>query len=140
MRRISSCSAERTYCETMPAPCWLSNTVLVCSENILPSMSLPTNRIAISLGIRLLRRMPSGGILTPLCKSPKDRKDGTRTSRCKSLIFAAACFFVLNNCGCRTAWMRDGEQKEIEKLVINKWGRLMQRKRADHAPLSELWL
>src|SRR5215469_6339945 len=46
----------------MPAPCRLSNTVFVCSEKTLPSMSLPVKRIAISLGIRLLRRTPSGDI------------------------------------------------------------------------------
>src|SRR5690348_10728834 len=46
----------------MPAPCLLNSTVFVCSEKTLPSMSLPTRRIAISLGIRLLRRTPSGGI------------------------------------------------------------------------------
>src|SRR5260370_38974687 len=48
----------------MPAPWRLSTTVLVSSEKTLPSMSLPTNRIAISLGIRLLRRTYSGGIAT----------------------------------------------------------------------------
>src|SRR5205823_15113693 len=46
----------------MPAPCLLSSTVFVCSEKTLPSISLPTTRIAISFGIRLLRRTPSGGI------------------------------------------------------------------------------
>ncbi|PYU51906.1 MAG: hypothetical protein DMG48_08440 [Acidobacteria bacterium] len=51
----------------MPAPWRLSRTVLVCSENILPSMSLPTSRIAISFAIRLLRRTLSGGISTPRC-------------------------------------------------------------------------
>src|SRR5205823_6952785 len=46
----------------MPAPCLLSSTVLVFSEKTLPSVSLPTRRISISLGIRLLRRIPSGDI------------------------------------------------------------------------------
>src|SRR5215472_3541439 len=46
----------------MPAPCRLSNTVFVCSEKTLPSVSLPTRRILSSFGIRLLRRTPSGAI------------------------------------------------------------------------------
>src|SRR5690242_16727962 len=46
----------------MPAPCLLNSTVFVFSEKTLPSVSLPTKRIWISFGIRLLRRTPSGGI------------------------------------------------------------------------------
>src|ERR1051325_2323751 len=46
----------------MPAPCLLNSTVFVFSEKTLPSVSLPTKRISISFGIRLLRRTPSGAI------------------------------------------------------------------------------
>src|SRR6266436_5847007 len=62
-RRISSCSGTSLYCETMPAPWRLSTTVLVCSEKTLPSRSLPTSNIAISFGIRPLRRMLCEDIL-----------------------------------------------------------------------------
>lgn len=63
---IIFCSMASLYCETIPDPCRLSTRVFVCSEKLLPSMSLPIKRIAISIAIRLLRRTFGGDILTGL--------------------------------------------------------------------------
>src|SRR4029077_3808770 len=56
-RRIISCSASNLWLETIPAPCRLSTTVCVSSENIRPSASLPIRRIGTDLNKRPLRRI-----------------------------------------------------------------------------------